>query len=231
VVAVAALSQGVSAGPSGRQAVHVGLVLGGPAPEVTRHAPAMLAEANAIWKPRGVTIALADERDIRPDDLRLTLTSGSIARGDPARGVRAREEHAGLGAIWFYADGVPSDALTLDPAAIRARLAEVEQNGRPLAGGPPAVLARALGRALGRVLAHELGHYLLASTSHSASGLMRASFNGAELAAWDRARFALDASGQSRLRARLAQLETDRLRLAMCNVQFPMCNSTSLSRF
>lgn len=209
-VGVAALSPGVSAGPSGRQAVHVGLVLGGPAPEGTPHASAMIAEANEIWRPRGVTIALAGERDLQPDDVRLTLTFGSIARGTRAPGRRADEGRAGLGAIWFSEDGTPDDALTLDVSAIRARLAEVRQNGRPIEDWPPTLLAQAMGRALGRVLAHELGHYLLASTAHATTGLMRASFNGLELAGWNRGRFALAAEALPRLRARLARIELDR---------------------
>jgi hypothetical protein len=45
------------------------------------------------------------------------------------------------------------------------------------------------GRALARVAAHELGHYLLQETPHEETGLMRASFQTAQLASEDSAPF------------------------------------------
>jgi len=42
-----------------------------------------------------------------------------------------------------------------------------------------------LGRALARVAAHELGHYLLQQTHHEEKGVMRASFQTAQLASED----------------------------------------------
>jgi len=213
-LAVAALSPDVSAGPSGRPAVRVGIVLGGRVPDVARHVPAMLSEANAIWRPRGVVLALVDEKESAPGDLRLTLTFAPIAGAPsqiaPRPGGRASEGRPGLGSIWFYEDGKPGDAIALDPRAIRVRLSEVRINGRPIEDWPPSVVDQAMGRALGRVLAHELGHYLLSSTAHAMSGLMRAAFNGPELAGWDRGRFVLDAGAIPRLQARLARLESAR---------------------
>ena len=218
-IAVAAASPGVSAGPSGRQAVRVGIALGGPAPVVARHAAAMVAETDALWRPRGVEVALIDGRPQLPGphgspgggNVRLTLTFGSLANATPHPGGRPRgrtsEGRAGLGSIWFFEDGLPGDEIEIDEAAVRARLADARLNGRAMAEWPPALVDLVTDRALGRVLAHEIGHYLLASAAHAASGLMRPAFGGPELAGWDRGRFALDAGALPRLRARLAQLD------------------------
>jgi hypothetical protein len=46
-----------------------------------------------------------------------------------------------------------------------------------------------LGRALARVAAHELGHYLLQEAHHEEKGLMRASFEAAQLFSEDSAPF------------------------------------------
>ena len=53
----------------------------------------------------------------------------------------------------------------------------------PLVGTVPAERARVLGRAMARVLAHELYHCFTNTDKHSASGIAKASFTGAELAA------------------------------------------------
>jgi hypothetical protein len=210
-LAVAALSPEVAARQAGRQTVHIGIELGGPPPPAVRRIPAMIGEADAVWRPRGVSVSLVDAGQIPRGDVRITLTFASLAGADAGRGAQnAGDGVAGLGSIWFDADGTPVDAITIDERAVAARLADVKLNGRPIDDWPPAVVDQVAARALGRVLAHELGHYLLASKTHASSGLMRAGFSGAELAAWDRGRFALDTGALPRLRARLARFETAR---------------------
>ena len=55
--------------------------------------------------------------------------------------------------------------------------------GGALAAAAPADRARLLGRAMARVLAHELYHFFTNTTKHSPSGIAKARYTGAELAA------------------------------------------------
>lgn len=58
---------------------------------------------------------------------------------------------------------------------------------------------RRLGVALGRAAAHEIGHYVLHTSSHAASGLMRANFVADELADAATDTFSLDDAGRAHL--------------------------------
>jgi hypothetical protein len=62
---------------------------------------------------------------------------------------------------------------------------------------------RLLGRALGRALAHELGHYLLATTTHTAKGLLKGSRTAQEFFAPDRSAFAIDLAERRQIAARV----------------------------
>jgi hypothetical protein len=62
--------------------------------------------------------------------------------------------------------------------------------------------ARILERALGRAIAHELGHILLRSSSHTRSGLMRASVGAALFISPDPVDLGLDPAEAARLRTR-----------------------------
>jgi hypothetical protein len=192
-----------SARPEAFRAFSVGIGVDGPESTAWRHAPGMVAEADAIWRAYGVRVVLipARAREIAPCDVRLTLQFES-ARAPATRSAnRAR-----LGSIWFHDGGMPGRTITMDADAIAARVLEGEAGGRRLDTWPPALAALMTARALGRVLAHEMGHYLLAFPAHSRAGLMRTSFDGRELGGWDRRWFYLDASALPRLRARLARL-------------------------
>jgi hypothetical protein len=63
-----------------------------------------------------------------------------------------------------------------------------------------------LGRAMGRALAHEIGHYLLASKTHSPTGLMQARRNAAELFSSSRRGFRVEAEQRQLIAARLEAL-------------------------
>ncbi|MGE3956945.1 MAG: hypothetical protein AB7H96_09535 [Vicinamibacterales bacterium] len=83
--------------------------------------------------------------------------------------------HGSLGWIEFV-DGEPRREMTVSVAAV-ARLASAGTwHGRALATMPPAATRTFMQKALGRAVAHEVGHYLLRSTTHDGSGLMRAAF-------------------------------------------------------
>ncbi len=203
-VAVTALSHGlVFAGPPPHRAVRVGISLDGPVLAASRHAPAMIAEADAIWRPYGVTIVLVDPSApgaMAACDVRLTVSFAPSARQGRGRTPNS------LGAIWFE-DGAPSRSLNVDVDLVAASVREGGFNGRALDRWPPALTEQVNGRALGRVLAHEIGHFLLASSAHTQTGLMRAAFNGRILAGWDRMPFRLSRTELPRLQARLARLD------------------------
>lgn len=205
-VLAAAASSDVLARAAGRQAVTVGIVLGGHASAAARLVPALIAEADVIWRPRGVQVVVATKESVPHEDVRLTLNFASLSAASPANEMKY-ERTSGLGSIWFDEDGAPGDTITIDDRAVMIRIAETTLNNRPLDEWPPAVANQVMGRALGRVLAHEIGHYLLRSKMHQTRGLMRSVFTGSDLAAWDRTRFVLDSSLLPRLRANLARIE------------------------
>lgn len=202
-LAVAALSHGsVLAGPPPSHLVRVGISLERPAAAASPHAPAMVVEADAIWRLYGVSIALIDPSDagaLAACDVQLSLSF--------APPIRRVNHPPGLGAIWFQ-EGTPGSTLTIDAEIVAAMVRETPMNRLSLDAFPPALADQMVRRALGRVLAHEIGHFLLASPAHSRSGLMRPSFSGRLLGEFDRTAFRLDASALPRLRARLARLES-----------------------
>lgn len=206
-VVAAAVSPDALAREAGRQTVIVGIVLGGHAPARARPVRAIVEEADRIWRPRGVSIVGVDTSKVGHQDVRITLTFGSLAAAVHPSAGRRGGGTSGLGSIWFDEEGAPGDSVVVDEDAVAARLAGVKLNNRPLADWPPSVFDQMMTRALGRVLAHEIGHYLLRSKAHQASGLMRAAFSGDDLAAWARTRFVLDSGTLPRLRANLARIQ------------------------
>jgi hypothetical protein len=143
------------------------------------------AEADAIWRPGGVTfswrrVARAAAPDRRGGDGdqsapgTLTLNIGD----DP--GV-VRSHGLPLGWIVFDTATSPQQEIYLSHANALAML----DDSRPVVGiveqMPIAQREMLLARALGRALAHELGHYLLASKAHTPRGLMKAMLTAVEL--------------------------------------------------
>jgi hypothetical protein len=206
-IAVAAVSHGVVfAGPPARP-VCVGITVDGPAhAAIPRHAPAMIAEADAIWHRYGVTVVLLraiDGPEAAACDVRLALVFAPSGKQDS----RLRPFGPGLGAIWFDDGLTPGQSLTIDRDMVEMKVREAGAAGKPLAQWPPALADVMIGRALGRVLAHEIGHFLLASPTHASSGLMRPAFDGRVLAGWDRSAFRLHRDALRRLQLRLARLD------------------------
>lgn len=207
-IAVAALSQGVVLAAPRHRAVRVGISVDGSAPAaVSRHEAAMIAEANAIWRRYDVIVTLlgnGDAPEIAACDVQLTLTfapSGQAAPASQPIGPR-------LGSIWFHDAISPGQSVTIDSEMVEAKVREGVAGGKPLNQWPPALADAMVGRALGRVLAHEIGHFLLASSAHTSSGLMRPAFDGRVLGGWDRNPFRLQPIALGRLHARLARLAT-----------------------
>ena len=127
----------------------------------------VLAEADAIWRPTGLTLIW--NRAPRPS-AGATL---DVVIGD-ARGQAHRDStEEPLGWIEFE-NGIPLPRLYVSYAnAVVLLEASPGVVGRTLQM-PPVERDTYLGRAMGRALAHELGHYLLASKAHARSGLMQA---------------------------------------------------------
>jgi hypothetical protein len=189
--------------PSGADAgqppeIRVGIVVEPPAAAAVHDLTPMVAEADAIWRPHGVTIGLVARDDVAAGWVRMSVFLEATA----SRG----HQSVGLGSIWFAEDGLPAPLIRLNVSAVSVRIRSERIGGRRFDSWPQSLERRITTRALGRVLAHEVGHYVLASPAHSRSGLMRASFSGRQLAEWDRSSFALEPVVLPRLRARLARL-------------------------
>jgi hypothetical protein len=128
-----------------------------------------------IWKPVGIDVNLGPTMDSvtasgQQGQVRLVLSDRAIRVGPSSGSLCA------LGVIHFV-DGLPQPEMTVSVTRVRefVRRAKPEQSG--------ALQSLLVARIIGRVAAHELGHYLLADTSHTASGLMRAKLDGADLLA------------------------------------------------
>lgn len=122
----------------------------------------MLAEilkgASDIWRPYAdVTFTTWDESTPVSGTLQLLITDRTSTISDGAS----------LGWIEFV-DGRPSNHITVSTGAAKALLRASRWTGLP-----KIVQRTFLARAISRAIAHELGHYLLASSAHTAHGLMR----------------------------------------------------------
>ena len=195
-IALAALAGPAAAGPAQQHSIRLGMVVDDRVSPAARYLTATIAEADAIWRPHGVSVMLARAGDLAPDVIRLALTFEPVPR--------VPRQKAALGSIWFDEEGLPGNVLAVDLSAVTGSIRQSLVGGRVFEQWPPDLMT---GRALGRVLAHEIGHYVLASPAHARTGLMRAVFNSRDLAAWDRRHFALDDGARARLQARLAQLD------------------------
>jgi len=164
-----------------------------------------LEEADAVWRPTGVTFLWrrlpqdAAERLDRPADGAAT---GLRVVVGPLRGRSPRQDLLPLGWIQFDDDSPEQEIYVSYPNALDYM--EGSQGVVGLISKMP-VLERELklARAMGRALAHELGHYLLASKAHTPRGLMEASHTATEFFDYSRRAFAIDATQRQAVTARL----------------------------
>ena len=162
-----------------------------------------LQEADAIWRPTGVTFAwrIAPRAIGGPADPCPPFSTLRVVIGE-APG-NAPPDQIPIAWIVFDEDNVPArdiyvshrnalqfliSARGAGPAA--AQMTRSEQNLR-------------LGRAMGRALAHEIGHYLLASKAHARRGLMQASHTAYSFFDVDRTGFEIDKAMRQEVAARL----------------------------
>jgi len=164
---------------------------------------AIAEEADAIWRPHGVSVRAVSLLDPAPPeavDVRIAVLL--VARFDRP----TTPSSPGLGAIVFQGRDGFEPALRIAVESVEALLRDCKINGRPITEWPAGIANAVRSRALGRVLAHELGHYLVGLPVHRSGGLMRTGFDGRALASPDRGDFRLDAIDLPRLRARVSQL-------------------------
>ncbi len=163
---------------------------------------AVSRELTAIWSP------LVDLHVILPGEVTRPGTADVVRMTVTARTLD-RQDSGGLGWIDFI-DAVPQPAITVSTTALAGLIASGTWDHRSIAGLPPHAARLALRHGLARAAAHELGHYLLRSTAHARTGLMRARFSVDDL---------LDARARAtRLEAeQIARLTDSGLRVARQN--------------
>ena len=150
----------------------------------SRLVAAVLAEADAIWRPGGVSFVWRQVPPVQAQSqsverapylsntLRLTI-------GDE-RGT-GRDGRLPLGWIVFDDVTVPQQEIYLSHANAQAMMNSAAGVVGIVHQMPLTQRETLLARAMGRALAHELGHYLLASKAHTEHGLMKAVLTAVEL--------------------------------------------------
>ncbi len=154
----------------------------------------VVREATAIWAPADV--ALVSERQGAEAAPSIDVVIGRD------RGITHGADTP-LGWIEFD-NGHPQQRLYLSYTNAMALLESSRGVVGPVSQMPTLQRETYVGRALGRALAHELGHYLLSTTTHTTSGLMKANFSAFEFFAPEAPHFVL--SGPERTLA-LSRLE------------------------
>lgn len=161
--------------------------------EVSR--AALIAEATALWEKPGVRLEWIAGSD-------GTVSAGSMVR------VLVIPRHASspsaadrrvLGQLVSF--GRPGAVVI----ASIDRAEGVVMAWRSPASVLPSFHERRVGLVLGRIVAHEIGHYLLNTRTHARSGLMRASYEIAELLDWRSGAFELDADSTAWLQERVSR--------------------------
>jgi hypothetical protein len=166
---------------------------------------AVLAEADAIWRPSGVSFiwrrapkSAASPAGEPGPSLSSTL---HLTIGDN-RGT-GRDGRLPLGWIVFDDVAVPAQEIYLSHGNAQTMM----KSARGVVGlvDQMPIIQRdtLLARAMGRALAHELGHYLLASKAHTERGLMKAVLTAVELFSPDSSAFRLEPLQRRTVAARL----------------------------
>jgi hypothetical protein len=167
----------------------------------------LLAEANAIWHPSGVTFVWQHAARVVVPYARASETGPYVPRtlrltiGDN-RGPE-RDGRLPLGWIQFDDAAAPEQEIYLSHRNALQMMLESRDAVGDAAQMPMAQREMLLARAMGRALAHELGHYLLASKVHTEQGLMKAILSAAELFSPDSGRLRIEPAQRRTIAARL----------------------------
>jgi hypothetical protein len=143
-----------------------------------------------LWQPY-VDVTFKPDDPKRPpadNELHLVITDRVISRPD------------GYDLGWIeFVNGRPSSLITVSVGAARALMLKSTWFGAPLTTRPEGLRTRFIVRALATAVAHEIGHYLLRSTAHSRSGLMRGRFSADDIMDQRRAAFRLEAGDAKKI--------------------------------
>jgi hypothetical protein len=129
----------------------------------------------AIWQPY-VAIVFADNSEPGgagyDDEIRLVVSErpGSSVSGSPS-----------LGWITFVTPGQPVNFMTVSVATARNLMARSSWMGRRYEQLPVKLSESFVTRAISWSAAHEIGHYVLRTSGHSSSGLMKGHLTAAEV--------------------------------------------------
>ena len=156
----------------------------------------VLQEAADIWRAAGVDVVWQ-----RNDGTVAAKPSVLVTIGNWRGKGMSVDKTMPLGWIVFT-DGAPEHEIYVSYTNAELLLDESRGSQRT-SQMPRAERETMLGRAMGRAMAHELGHFLLASTAHSARGLMQAQRTSTEFFSTDRSRFALEPRDRASVAARL----------------------------
>jgi hypothetical protein len=167
---------------------------------------ALLAEADAIWRPSGITMLWqAAARIVRPVEQReagpFVPNSLNVVIGENRGG--GTSSRVPLGWIVFDDVTVPEQEIYLSYANARQMMEQARGVVGLIDQMPIMQREILLARAMGRALAHELGHYLLASKAHTERGLMKAIMTASELFMPDARAFRLEPAQRRSVAARL----------------------------
>jgi hypothetical protein len=135
---------------------------------VERYAPVsdVTREIRAIWDPYAdLDFAEVAATVTRTYDAQLRLVVDELPSNSPTA--------ESLGWITFTAPGQPADVITVSGGGARNLMAQGRWGDRRLAELTRVHQRQFMTRALARSAAHEIGHYLLRSSAHSRTGLMR----------------------------------------------------------
>ena len=156
---------------------------------------ALMRETESIWLRHGVVIRWVPPTDERPPGHHLLRALILEKRSIPAsRGVFA------IGELVSPPGNHPIAFVSIEDAE------RLVNDTRSSMGSDLVVLEqRRLGITLGRALAHEIGHFLLRTSTHARSGLMRSQFNAAEFTDLRDGTFALDEDAADWLHRRNAE--------------------------
>jgi hypothetical protein len=166
----------------------------------------ILAEADAIWRPSGVTFVwqgaptLALAAHLRATGPYVPDTLYVVIGENPGVG---RDGRRPLGWIVFDDVATPDQQIYLSHANALAMMEDARGVVGIVGQMPQMQRETLLARAMGRALAHELGHYLLASKTHTQRGLMKPVMTAVELFMPDASGFRIDPAQRRAVAARL----------------------------
>lgn len=152
----------------------------------------LMRETESIWLRHGVAI-----RWVPPTDPRAPSHHRLRALIVEKRSIPASRGAFAIGELVSLPEHHPIAFVSIEDAQ------RLVNERRDNVGSDLAVLEqRRLGITLGRALAHEIGHFLLRTSTHARSGLMRSQFNAAEFTDLRDGTFALDQDAVDWLHAR-----------------------------